>query len=286
MTTSASCSIEPDSRRSDELRPLVLALLDRARQLRQRQHRHVQLLGDRLQALGDLGDLLHPVFRLAPVPAASAAGSRRRAAAEPVAALQPARAGAQGRDRERRRVVDVQRHGAPAPGWPDHASKSLVLGDVAAPQTVGLDPALGGQQARRELLGRHLEREDADAVVGCWRGPRLPRRLSAAAAALAAIVIASAVLPMLGRPARITRSDGCSPPSFSSRSVSPVGTPVTRLLLCSAASTILTVLVSTCGKARKPPSNSPVLGQLEQLALGGLDLSRGRVSVGSDRRPG
>src|SRR3546814_748319 len=44
-----------------KLWPLVLTLLDRARKLRQGQHRHVELLGDRLQPAGDVGHLLHTV---------------------------------------------------------------------------------------------------------------------------------------------------------------------------------------------------------------------------------
>src|SRR4051812_46010496 len=46
-------------------RPLVLALLDGARQLRQRQDRHLQLLRYRLQPAGDLGYFLDAVFRAA-----------------------------------------------------------------------------------------------------------------------------------------------------------------------------------------------------------------------------
>ena len=37
--------------------------------------------------------------------------------------------------------------------------------------------------------------------------------------------VAKAVLPIPGLPANIIRSDLCKPPSFSSKSVSPVGTP-------------------------------------------------------------
>ena len=41
-----------------EQRPLVLALLDRSRELRQRQDGHVELLSERLETAGDLGNLL------------------------------------------------------------------------------------------------------------------------------------------------------------------------------------------------------------------------------------
>ena len=44
-------------------------------------------------------------------------------------------------------------------------------------------------------------------------------------AALKAILVANAVLPIAGLPAIITKSDLCRPPSLSSKSLSPVGTP-------------------------------------------------------------
>ena len=42
---------------------------------------------------------------------------------------------------------------------------------------------------------------------------------------LKAILVASAVLPIEGRPARISRSDLCKPPNFLSKSVKPVDGP-------------------------------------------------------------
>ena len=39
------------------------------------------------------------------------------------------------------------------------------------------------------------------------------------------MLVAKAVLPIAGLPAIITRSDLCKPPSLSSKSLSPVGTP-------------------------------------------------------------
>ncbi len=46
-------------------------------------------------------------------------------------------------------------------------------------------------------------------------------------AAYCAMLSANAVLPMLGRPATMTRSPGCRPAVILSRSTKPVGTPVT-----------------------------------------------------------
>ena len=39
------------------------------------------------------------------------------------------------------------------------------------------------------------------------------------------MLVASAVLPIEGLPAKIIKSDLCNPLSFSSKSLSPVGTP-------------------------------------------------------------
>jgi hypothetical protein len=44
-----------------ELWPFVLALLDRARELTERDHRNIELLGQRFQSPGNLGDFLDPV---------------------------------------------------------------------------------------------------------------------------------------------------------------------------------------------------------------------------------
>ena len=46
-------------------------------------------------------------------------------------------------------------------------------------------------------------------------------------AALNAILVANAVFPIDGRPAKINKSEFCKPPSFLSISRKPVVTPVT-----------------------------------------------------------
>ena len=45
-----------------ELRAFVVSTFDLTRELRKRNDRHSELLGERLQAGGDLGDLLHAVL--------------------------------------------------------------------------------------------------------------------------------------------------------------------------------------------------------------------------------
>ena len=49
-----------------EDRALVLALLDGARELGERDDRHVEVAGEHLQRARDLRDLLHPVLGFAP----------------------------------------------------------------------------------------------------------------------------------------------------------------------------------------------------------------------------
>ncbi|MDF2782518.1 MAG: hypothetical protein K0S96_2323 [Geminicoccaceae bacterium] len=147
-----------------ELRPLVLALLDRARELGERQDRDVELLGDRLQALGDLGDLLHPVGLGGAADRPHQLQVVDHQHRQAVAPLEPARAGPERRDRQRRGVVDEQRATREVLARLDHALP-LVLPELAAAQVVRAQVGLGGEQAHRELLGRHLEREQADRVA-------------------------------------------------------------------------------------------------------------------------
>ena len=86
-----------------ELRPLVLAVLDRARELGQRDDRHVQLLGQRLEAGGDLAT--PPArgcrsCRTVPVMQLQVVDDEQ---AEALLALEPPRAGGRaGRSRGRR----------------------------------------------------------------------------------------------------------------------------------------------------------------------------------------
>ena len=54
---SASCSIEPDSRRSRDHRPLVGALLGATVELGERDDRDLELLGEQLDLPGELRDL-------------------------------------------------------------------------------------------------------------------------------------------------------------------------------------------------------------------------------------
>src|SRR5579864_808873 len=151
-----------------QLRAFVLALLNRARQLRQGQHRHIELLGDSLEAAGDLGNFLNAVLL-------SPAGTRWAHELEvidddqpqPLLALQPAGAGAQCRDRQGWGIVDVERHRL-KPGAGRDEFVEILLAHVAAANAVRGHAAFLGEDAGRQLLGRHFKREEADdcAILG------------------------------------------------------------------------------------------------------------------------
>ena len=147
-----------------KLRPLVLAALDGARELGEREHRNRKLLRDRLQPLRDLADLEHAVLGLG-------AGGRPHQLQivddderEPLGALEPAAARAERGEGDRGRVVDMDRQGGDLAAHL-HELVEILLPDLAAADVVAGDAAFLGEQACRELLGAHLERENRDAAL-------------------------------------------------------------------------------------------------------------------------
>src|SRR5258706_11462 len=128
-----------------ELRPAVLAaaLLGCARQLRQRHHGDVQLLGQRLERAGDVRDLLLAVLRIAgPLHQLQVIDDHE---ADVVLRLEAARFGAHGERRERGRIVDPdgclaeQARGAGQAGV-------VVVAQLAPPQPLRIYQALGSEQ--------------------------------------------------------------------------------------------------------------------------------------------
>ena len=189
-------------------------------------HGQVQLLGQRLQRARDLGDLL-----LAAVLALAAAHELQVVDDDELQlglglAVQAARLRPQLQDRQRGRVVDVDRRVGQA-GRRLGELAELAVGEVAGAHPGQVDARLGAQHAHGELLLRHLEREDAR------------RRTSARSAACSAMFRQKAVLPMLGRPATMIRSEGWSPAVRRSRSANPVGTPVTGCFCSCSRSMVL-----------------------------------------------
>ena len=204
---SASCSIEPDFAKVRQLRPLVLALLDRAAELRQADHRHVELLGELLQAAADLGNFLDAIVVGVLARALEQLEIIDDDHADALLPLQPAGAGAQRGDGQAGRVVDVERQALQFGRGAGQLAEFL-LADLAHAQVLGADPRLLGEDASRELVGRHFEAEQRDRRAGRFAGSMpssLSRRKRCAAAN--AMLVASELLPMPGRPATMIRSD-------------------------------------------------------------------------------
>ena len=144
-----------------ELRPLVLAVLHGAGKLGEREHRNVELLRQRLEAARDLGNLLDPAL-VARVPRArDELQVIDHQQGQPVLALEAARAGPESRDGQRGRVVDIEGQPFEFPAGP-HELFELGLVQLAAANLVGGDLRLFGDHTVRQLLGRHLQRIEAD----------------------------------------------------------------------------------------------------------------------------
>jgi hypothetical protein len=93
------------------------------------------------------------------------------------------------------------------------------------------------------------------------------------------------VLPIDGRAATMMRSDGWRPDVISSRSMKPVGTPVTSPLCCCSFS-IVVKLSCTRSRSGTNPARMRALGDREDRALGLVEqdvgLLIGLVGVGQD----
>src|SRR5947209_14117404 len=131
-----------------ELRTLVIARLDLARELRQRQDRHIQFFRQRLQAGRDLREFLHAVLAARP-----RAGEKLDIVdheyIEATLPLQPSRARGQLRDRQTTRLIDVEGNRLHLPcGFGDAMEIAFV--DVAAADFVGGNTGLLGNDARRK----------------------------------------------------------------------------------------------------------------------------------------
>ena len=79
--------------------------------------------------------------------------------------LEAAGAGAKRGDGQARRIVDVQRQALQLGGGARQLAE-LLLADLAHAQILGADPRLLGEDASRELVGRHFEAEQSDRGAG------------------------------------------------------------------------------------------------------------------------
>ena len=92
-----------------KLRPLVVAALDLPRQLRERQDRDVEFLGQRLEPGGDFGDFLHAVFARAAARALQELDIVDDQEIEAALPLEPPRARRELRNRKTAGLVDIER---------------------------------------------------------------------------------------------------------------------------------------------------------------------------------
>ncbi len=83
------------------------------------------------------------------------------------------------------------------------------------------------------------------------------------------------VFPIDGRAARITRSEGCRPPIFWSRSIRPVERPARPPSRLCASAAMVTAPCRASEKLTKPCDGPAGLGQGEELLFGPLDLVAG-----------
>ncbi len=152
-----------------ELRLLFGAALHRARELRQREHRHVELAGQGFQAAADLRDLLDAVLVAAAAPAAlhelQIVDDHQRKA---VLHHQAARLAAHLHQRDGGRIVDVD------VGLGETAHRiadalPLVVVQVARAQAALIHPGVHRKQARDELFLAHLQAEDGHALAEAQR---------------------------------------------------------------------------------------------------------------------
>ncbi|MCY1217862.1 hypothetical protein D9M72_297920 [compost metagenome] len=129
-----------------------------AAELRQRDHRALQFLGQHLQAARDFAH-----GRGAVLVARAAGGHELQVvdhdqAQAPVLARQPARIGAQLAGRKTRRLVDVQRHRAQLLDGLGQA-RPLFVAELAGAQVALVDAADGTHDTHRQLGGAHFHRE-------------------------------------------------------------------------------------------------------------------------------
>ena len=144
---------------------LVAARLDLAVQLRQRDDGNLQILGERLEAARDLGQLLHAILLLL-IEAAHELQVIDDDDAQVVFAFQAARLGPQFQHVQPGRIVDEDRRfGQPAGGH--RQPREVAFGEIAGAHLGVIDTGFGAQQAHDQLLLGHFQGEHAD------RGARL-----------------------------------------------------------------------------------------------------------------
>ena len=163
---SASCSMAPDSRRSDSCgRFDAAAQLGRTVQLRKGDDRDVQLLGDGFERARDERHLLLAVASLGGL---RAAGHQLQVVdhddLDVVMYFQTARLRAELEDRQRRRVVDEEFGASQRLGGRFEVAP-LFGREPSQFEIVARYARLGHHQTHHELVRRHFAREEGDRLL-------------------------------------------------------------------------------------------------------------------------
>ena len=194
--------------------------------------------------------------------------------------LQPSRARAQAGDGERWRVVDVEWKSASA--WLTTASTRSIVGadQLASAHVLRRHARLLGQDAGRELLGGHLEREEADhrRRRPCAAGrPRRAQRDTCSAACEGDV----------GRQRRLAhrrpagQHDQVGMVQAAEESIAAeAGRHARRLPSRAWAASAVATVASAAGRTAEAAVRRGAPGQAVELALERLDLSAA-VSSGS-----
>ncbi len=270
---SASCSIEPDSRRSDSCgrlssrcstarlswdRPITgtsssLASCFRPRLISEISWTRLSLLL-RPDALEQLEIIDHDH-------------------ADALLPLEAAGAGAKRGDGQAGRVVDVERKRLQVRRGPGEVAEFL-LADLAHAEVLGGDPRLLGEDAGGELVGRHFEAEQGDPRARRLATARSRPHCRAASAwrRQTAMLVASELLPMPGRPATMIRSDLCSPPIFEFRRFEAGRDPRQMPAAVERALGHLDRQLGRFGERLGLAFGAAFFGDLVELGLGPLDL--------------
>ena len=143
-----------------ELRALVLTLLDGSAELGEGDDGDIQLFSQSLEPARDFRDFLDAVFLARLTRWTEKLEIVDDQQAETARALEAARTGAQRRDRQCGRVVDVKVQVFELSAHRYHAVE-IATGDLALTDFLGGDACLFRQDAVGELLGRHFEGEEA-----------------------------------------------------------------------------------------------------------------------------
>ena len=144
-----------------QLRMLVIAAFDLARQLRQGDDWNIEFFRQSLQAGGDLGDFLYPVVIAAFARALQQLDVVDHDQIEALLPFQPAGAGGELRNRQAAGFIDIEREMLKF----DRVVTNLVelaLGDSTTANHARRDAGLFGENTGGELFGRHFAGEEAD----------------------------------------------------------------------------------------------------------------------------